>query len=104
MTDETAMIHVQNLSKSFNGVPVLCGIDLSVEQGEVVVIIGPSGSGKTTLLRSLNLLEVPDGGTLRVGRIEIDGNRPLSQQKENIRLLRQHVGFVFQNFNLFPHR
>jgi cystine transport system ATP-binding protein len=98
------MIHVHNLTKSFKGVPVLCGIDLTVEQGEVLAIIGPSGSGKTTLLRCLNLLEAPDGGTLQVGRIEIDGNRPLSQQKENIRLLRQHVGFVFQNFNLFPHR
>lgn len=98
------MIQVHNLTKSFKGVPVLRGIDLTVEGGEVLAIIGPSGSGKTTLLRSLNLLEVPDGGTVRVGRIEIDGNRPLSRQKENIRLLRQHVGFVFQNFNLFPHR
>jgi len=98
------MIRVHNLTKSFKGVPVLRGIDLNVEKGEVVAIIGPSGSGKTTFLRSLNLLEAPDGGSLQVGDITIDGSRPLTQQKENIRLLRQHVGFVFQNFNLFPHR
>ena len=53
--------------KKFHGQTVLHGIDLEVEQGEVVAIIGPSGSGKTTLLRSINLLEQPEGGTIRVG-------------------------------------
>jgi len=70
----------------------------------VVAIIGPSGSGKTTLLRSINLLEEPNSGTITVGNIHIDGSRPISKQKENVRKLRQQVGFVFQNFNLFPHR
>lgn len=98
------MITVRNLTKSFKGQAVLKGIDLTIEPGEVVAIIGPSGSGKTTLLRCLNLLEEPDGGTLQVGRIEIDANQPLKQQQWLIRQLRQHVGFVFQNFNLFPHR
>ncbi len=97
-------IDVKNLVKKFHGQTVLHGIDLEVEQGEVVAIIGPSGSGKTTLLRSINLLEQPEGGTIRVGEITIDTGKPISQQKGLIRRLRQHVGFVFQSFNLFPHR
>ncbi|AMO74996.1 MULTISPECIES: L-cystine ABC transporter ATP-binding protein TcyN [Pseudomonas] len=98
------MIEVRKLTKQFRGQEVLKGIDLSVAAGEVVAIIGPSGSGKTTLLRCLNLLEIPNGGTIRVGDIEIDASRPLKPQQGLIRKLRQHVGFVFQNFNLFPHR
>ncbi|CAH0177410.1 L-cystine import ATP-binding protein TcyC [Pseudomonas sp. Bi70] len=100
----SSMITVRNLSKSFKGQSVLKGIDLDIAAGEVVAIIGPSGSGKTTLLRCLNLLETPDGGSIRVGEIEIDAGRPISQQQGLIRKLRQQVGFVFQNFNLFPHR
>lgn len=83
---------------------MLHGIDLEVQKGEVVAIIGPSGSGKTTLLRSINLLEQPESGTIRVGDVTIDAGRSLGPQKGLIRQLRQHVGFVFQNFNLFPHR
>ena len=98
------MITVEKLTKEFKGNQVLKGIDLNVEPGEVVAIIGPSGSGKTTFLRCLNFLEEPTSGTIVVGDIKIDGNRPLSQQAGLIRQLRQHVGFVFQNFNLFPHR
>ncbi len=100
----SSMITVRNLSKSFKGQTVLKGIDLDIAPGEVVAIIGPSGSGKTTLLRCLNLLETPDGGSIRVGDIEIDAGKPIGQQQGLIRKLRQHVGFVFQNFNLFPHR
>jgi len=100
----SSMITVRNLSKSFKGQSVLKGIDLDIAAGEVVAIIGPSGSGKTTLLRCLNLLETPDGGSIRVGEIEIDAGKPIGQQQGLIRKLRQQVGFVFQNFNLFPHR
>jgi cystine transport system ATP-binding protein len=95
-------IEVRNLVKKFHGQTVLHGIDLDVKPGEVVAIIGPSGSGKTTLLRSINLLEQPEAGTIKVGEITIDTARSLTQQKGLIRQLRQHVGFVFQNFNLFP--
>ena len=98
------MIVVEKLTKEFKGQQVLKGIDLKVEAGEVVAIIGPSGSGKTTLLRCLNFLEEPSSGKIVVGDIAVDGSRPLSQQQGLIRQLRQHVGFVFQNFNLFPHR
>ncbi len=98
------MISVRNLRKSFNGQEVLKGIDLDIAPGEVLAIIGPSGSGKTTLLRCLNLLEQPSGGQISVGTIHIDADKPLKAQQRLIRELRQHVGFVFQNFNLFPHR
>ena len=98
------MIVVEKLTKQFKGQVVLNGIDLEVKEGEVVAIIGPSGSGKTTFLRCLNFLEEPTSGRIRVGDIEIDTRRPLNQQQGLVRNLRQHVGFVFQNFNLFPHR
>jgi cystine transport system ATP-binding protein len=98
------MIVVEKLTKQFKGQVVLNGIDLQVKEGEVVAIIGPSGSGKTTFLRCLNFLEEPTSGRIKVGDIEIDGSRPLNQQQGLVRRLRQHVGFVFQSFNLFPHR
>ncbi|MBC3375659.1 L-cystine ABC transporter ATP-binding protein YecC [Pseudomonas sp. SWRI92] len=98
------MIVVEKLTKQFKGQVVLNGIDLRIEEGEVVAIIGPSGSGKTTFLRCLNFLEEPTSGRIKVGDIEIDGSRPLNQQQGLVRRLRQQVGFVFQNFNLFPHR
>lgn len=97
-------IEVKNLVKKFKGQTVLHGIDLEVNSGEVVAIIGPSGSGKTTLLRSINLLEEPDSGTISVGNIVIDGSKSINSQKNSVRALRQQVGFVFQSFNLFPHR
>ncbi|CAI0756811.1 L-cystine ABC transporter ATP-binding protein TcyN [Serratia quinivorans] len=97
-------IEVKQLIKQFKGQTVLHGIDLEVSAGEVVAIIGPSGSGKTTLLRCINLLEIPDSGTIRVGDIQIDSSKSLSKQKNLVRALRQQVGFVFQSFNLFPHR
>ena len=98
------MIVVEKLTKQFTGQVVLNGIDLEVKEGEVVAIIGPSGSGKTTFLRCLNFLEEPTSGRIKVGDIEIDSSKPLNQQQGLVRRLRQHVGFVFQNFNLFPHR
>ena len=98
------MIVVEKLTKQFKGQVVLNGIDLEVKEGEVIAIIGPSGSGKTTFLRCLNFLEQPTSGRIKVGDIEIDSSKPINQQQTLVRRLRQHVGFVFQNFNLFPHR
>ena len=99
-----SMIEVRDLRVRFGATEVLRGIDLTVEKGEVVAVIGPSGSGKTTLLRCLNCLEAPCAGRIVVAGVAIDGSRPLSRQKAQVRALRRHVGFVFQNFNLFPHR
>ena len=98
------MIEIKGLRKAFGETEILHGIDLGVRKGEVVAIIGPSGSGKTSLLRCLNCLDEPTAGSIRVNQVVIDAALPLRRQKAAVRELRQHVGFVFQNFNLFPHR
>ncbi len=103
-TTPATMIEVRGLRKTFGQSEILHGIDLGVRKGEVVAIIGPSGSGKTSLLRCLSCLDEPSGGSIRVHQVVIDGAIPLKRQKAAVRELRRHVGFVFQNFNLFPHR
>ena len=92
------LIRVEGLKKYYNGgaVKALDGVDISINRGEVVVIIGPSGSGKSTLLRSLNLLELPTEGT-----ILFDGEN-ITDPRVNINRHRQKMGMVFQHFNLFP--
>jgi len=90
------MIEIKNLQKSFDELHVLKGIDLSIDEREVVVIIGPSGSGKSTLLRCINFLEEPTGGSITVDGIPLDS-------EANINKVREEVGMVFQRFNLFPH-
>ena len=90
------MIDIENLRKSFGDVEVLKGIDLTIKEKEVVVIIGPSGSGKSTLLRCMNYLEEPTSGKVSVDGIVLDG-------EANINKVREEVGMVFQQFNLFPH-
>ena len=91
------MIKVKNLHKTFGELNVLAGIDEHITQGEVVVVIGPSGSGKSTFLRCLNLLETPTNG-----EIYIDDEQ-INSKKANVNLIRQKMGMVFQQFNLFPH-
>lgn len=98
------MIQVAGLVKSFHHIEVLKGIDFDVPRGEVVAIIGPSGSGKTTMLRCLNGLETANAGVIRIAGHEIDCTHSLASQQAQIRALRLKAGFVFQNFNLFPHR
>ena len=90
------MIDIKGLKKSFGDLHVLKGIDLHIDEGEVVVIIGPSGSGKSTLLRCINFLEEPTAGTITVDGIPLDNEK-------NINKVREEVGMVFQRFNLFPH-
>ena len=98
-------VRVRGLWKSFHGHEVLRGIDLDVDQGEVVVIFGRSGSGKSTLLRCLNFLEEPTEGSIEIAGIRIEGGGHRTRAKrEQIRQLRIRTGMVFQDFNLFPHR
>ena len=95
-----ALIQVRDLKKHFSGasaIKALDGVSTDIRKGEVVVVIGPSGSGKSTFLRCLNLLEVPTGGKILFGGVDITDKRC------NIDLHRQKMGMVFQHFNLFPH-
>lgn len=96
------MISIQGLTKSFDQLEVLKGIDLSVEKGQVVVVIGPSGSGKTTLLRCLNILEVPTSGVVSIEEKTLDFSGRVSNKE--IAEFRRQTGMVFQGYNLFPHK
>jgi ABC-type polar amino acid transport system ATPase subunit len=91
------MIRLEAVRKSFGDNLVLDGIDLEVTEGEVLTIIGPSGSGKSTLLRCVNLLEPTDAG-----RIFLEGEE-ITRKGANVSAIRQRIGIVFQQFNLFPH-
>lgn len=91
------MIEVKNLEKSFGKNHVLRGINETINEGEVVCIIGPSGSGKSTFLRCLNLLEQPTSG-----EVILDGEK-INAPNRDIDKIREKLGMVFQNFNLFPH-
>ena len=90
------MLEIKNIKKSFNKLQVLKGISFNVLDGEVVSIIGPSGCGKSTLLRCINLLEKPSSGNIILDGVDITNKKNLTQ-------VRQKMGMVFQQFNLFPH-
>lgn len=91
------MVSIQHLEKSFGDTKVLRDVNIDVRKSEVVVVLGPSGSGKSTMLRCINLLETPTSG-----HIYIEGT-DITDPKTNVDKLREHVGMVFQQFNLFPH-
>ncbi|MDF2859617.1 MAG: tcyN 2, partial [Neobacillus sp.] len=95
------MIQVKGVYKSFGQQQVLKGIDLTVEKGEVVVLLGPSGSGKTTFLRCLNFLEHPDDGEITIGETRVDCK---TVTKKEILQLRRNTALVFQLYNLFKNK
>lgn len=97
MNDNSVLIEVKNLSKSFSNVHAIRNISTEIKKGEVVFIVGPSGSGKSTFLRCLNRLEEPTSGHI------LFNGADLMDPKTNVDLHRQEMGMVFQHFNLFPH-
>lgn len=92
------MIDVINLKKSFGDNKVLKGINITIEKGDIMVVIGPSGSGKSTFLRCLNCMEDPTGGQIIFNGVDI------ADPKVNINIHRRHMGMVFQHFNLFNNK
>jgi octopine/nopaline transport system ATP-binding protein len=105
---ERPAVVVINLHKSFGAVEVLKGVSLAARQGDVVSILGSSGSGKSTMLRCINLLEIPDSGTITVGEETLrfaknrDG-RVSAPDRRQVERLRRTTGMVFQSFNLWSH-
>lgn len=94
--NDNILINVTDLKKTFGDHEVLKGINTTISKGEVIAIIGPSGCGKSTFLRSLNLLEVPTSGTITFEGTDI------TDKSVDINKMRQKIGMVFQQFNLFP--
>ncbi|MBS9436225.1 amino acid ABC transporter ATP-binding protein [Photorhabdus noenieputensis] len=97
------MIQLSGIEKSFDGHKVLKKIDLTIEEGSLTALIGPSGSGKSTLLRCINLLEIPQAGTLQIGNESMTFTGKGRIAHKDIQRIRQQTGMVFQNFQLFPH-
>jgi len=97
-TEQGPVLKIENIRKRFGAKEILKGLSLSVNKGEVKVIIGPSGGGKSTLLQCINFLVVPDEGD-----VWLEGNRINHAKKRELNAYRQQVGMIFQDFNLFDH-
>jgi cystine transport system ATP-binding protein len=97
------MIALENIYKSFSELQVLKGVSLVVPERGVTALIGPSGSGKSTLLRCVNLLEIPQSGSVRIDDAAIEFTQTSKPSRQAILELRRKTGMVFQNFQLFPH-
>lgn len=96
------MLKINNVKKKFGSTEVLKGVNLEIEQGEILVVVGNSGGGKTTLLRCVNALEQCDDGDIEInGKILCKDGKYVD--KKNLKEIRKDIGLVFQNFNLFPH-
>ena len=109
MATKDNLIQVTDLKKYYNrgAIKALDGITVNVERGDVMVVIGPSGSGKSTFLRSLNLMEMPTGGSIIFDGVDITKKKVPNENGKMVKLdidkHRQKMGMVFQHFNLFPH-
>ena len=97
------MIKLENIEKFFGDHQVLHSVDLTLASGNVTALIGPSGSGKSTLLRCVNLLEIPEGGSLQLGNQRLEFSREHKPARDAVLAIRRRTGMVFQNFQLFPH-
>ena len=95
------MLEIKDVHKSFGKTEILKGVDVTIDKGDVVVILGPSGSGKTTLLRCINFLEKADQGRAIFGDIDVNLK---TASKKQIHQIRQKIAFVFQNNNLFNNK
>ena len=100
------MYSLDNIYKSFDNNQILKGVSLEIPKNKTTVLIGPSGSGKTTLLRCINLLEIPDSGTVNVNgsSMTFHEGQKVKYSSNEIRTIRMKTGMVFQNFQLFPHK
>ena len=103
--DDSTVLQVSGLSKSFGNSLILKGVSLTVFKGETICVLGPSGSGKSTLLRCINFLETPDQGTiyLRGQRLGMRGGGNIAMSSTELSQVRSRIGMVFQHFNLWPH-
>ena len=98
-TSNELIIKTEGVKVNFGDFWALNGIDIEVTRGEIIVILGPSGSGKSTFIRTLNRLQPHSGGTIEIDGITIDEDTSI----KDLKYVRSEVGFVFQQFNLFPH-
>ena len=98
------MIALQGICKSFAGHQVLRSVGVDIAQGQVTALIGPSGSGKSTLLRCVNLLEMPDAGSLTIGSETVHFSPGVRLGRAAVQGIRRQTGMVFQNFQLFAHQ
>ena len=94
-----SIIKTEGVTVSFGDFQALKGIDVDIQQGEIIVVLGPSGSGKSTFIRTLNRLQPHDGGRVVVDGVEINEETTIADLKR----IRSEIGFVFQQFELFPH-
>lgn len=98
MTVQSPILRVENITKAFNGNPILKGVDVHLNKGEIKILIGPSGGGKSTLLQCMNCLVTPDSGNYWLEDAPVDVT-----DKKSLYRYRQQVGMIFQDFNLFDH-
>ncbi|NDR56722.1 amino acid ABC transporter ATP-binding protein [Aliiruegeria sabulilitoris] len=103
MSDPQHFVEIRHARKNYGYIEVLKDISLNVERGQIVAIIGPSGSGKSTLLRAINDLDPLTEGEVWLDGVQVNKQLPHRQYEKHINQMREHVGMVFQHFNLFPH-